>query len=466
MCSSTNDSSSIDYSQMIKTESSPLNQLVCQKCNNEKAEVTLRKKDVYCNGCFLISATHKFRATLGRSKIVRPSDTILVGHNGQAGSTALLNLIKAGMDESVHKRLIFNVKLLYIDDGLIMGQSMAERQIKLTNIYKQVEALGFPAYGIVISEAMSSDNLSISFLEDKTRLNDQSKGDEELLKMWNKLTDETCKKDFLLKLREKVMVMAAKILKCQKIFLADDSTSLAIAILSNVALGRGAHLSSDCGFIDNRHKDVMILRPMRDFSRQELYYYLRIRDIKCIDEEELKDNLHPSIQKLTGKFVRNLEDEFSGTVSTIFRTGEKIVTGKENNRNNISTEQVCAFCNGCLDTIPIDGFTSSIDAKNFSKIVSAESANAEWNLAKLMKISPENKKNVQEYSCQDCRCNNMQALNHNIEYEQIRHLLCYACQSIFNDNFTLHELPFYVVKSVSRKLRLEDIAGEIQKFLL
>ncbi|XP_011313083.1 cytoplasmic tRNA 2-thiolation protein 2-like [Fopius arisanus] len=186
------------------------NLLVCQKCNNEKGEVTLRKKDGYCNGCFLISTNHKFRATLGRSKIVRPSDTILVGPNGQAGSSAFLNRV-------------------------------------------------------------------------------------------------------------------------------------AIAILSNVALGRGANLSSDCGLIDNRHNDVMILRPMRDFSRQELYYYLRIRDIKCIDEKELKDNRPPFIQKLTGKFVRNLEELFSGTVSTIFRTGEKIVAGKAQLRTDYEMQKLPNF---------------------------------------------------------------------------------------------------------------------------
>ncbi|XP_015121890.1 cytoplasmic tRNA 2-thiolation protein 2 [Diachasma alloeum] len=447
-----------------KSDISNLNELMCQKCSVEKAEVRLRRKDNYCNGCFLISATHKFRATLGKSKIVRPSDTILVGHNGGAGSTALLNLIKGGMHESVHKRLVFGVKVLYIDDGLIKGQSTEERETKMRKIHEQVEALGFQAYGVSLSDAMDFDNFSVSCLKSMTCSNDEK--DKRLSEMWNGLVDETSKKDFQQKLRNKVMMMAAKSLKCQKIFLANDSTSLAIKILSNVSLGRGAQLSSDCGFIDNRYADVVILRPMRDFSRRELYYYLKICNYSFIGEEKLKDNLPFSIQKLTGKFVTNLEDQFSGTVSTIFRTGEKIVVGKGNCKDNTSIEGDCVFCNGCLDTTALGDCTSSIDATNFSKIVSLRSSDAEWNLEKLMEKPRDSTVDMPEHGCEDCTCGRSRLEKNNIKYEDVRQFLCYACQSIFHGNFDLKTLPPFMINSVSERLRLKNIAAEIQDFLL
>ena len=86
---------------------------------------------MYCDNCFLVSATHKFRATLGKSKVVRPTDKILVAHSGSAGSMALLHLIRAGMHESVHKRLVFETKVMYID-GKIKCKQFNEN-IKIGN---------------------------------------------------------------------------------------------------------------------------------------------------------------------------------------------------------------------------------------------------------------------------------------------------------------------------------------------
>ncbi|XP_063982457.1 cytoplasmic tRNA 2-thiolation protein 2 [Diachasmimorpha longicaudata] len=464
MCSLVDGFHGDEFLQEQQTDPGNLCELKCQKCNVGKAEVTLRRKDNYCNGCFLISATHKFRATLGKSKIVRPNDTILVGHNGKAGSTALLNLIKAGMHEAVHKRLVFGTKVLYIDDGLIKGQSPEERECKMRKIHEQIEDLGFEVYGTSLSAAMDLESFSVSPLNNLSCSNDDK--DKRLSAIWNELADETSRKDFQQKLRNKVMMMAAKNLKCQKIFLASDSTFLAITILSDVSLGRGAQLASDCGFIDNRYADVMILRPMREFNRRELYYYLKICNRSCIEEEKLKDNEHSSIQKLTEKFVTGLEDKFSGTVSTIFRTGEKIVVGKRNSKDSASTEGDCAFCNGCLDTAALADCTSSIDATSFSKTVSLKSSNAEWDLEKLMQQPESNSVDTQEHGCADCTCGRTKPKENNITYDEVKQFLCYACQSIFHDNFDLNTLPPFVINSISEKLRLQSIADEIRDFLL
>lgn len=88
---------------------------LCRKCKCENADVLLVSQSGYCKTCFLNVTNHKFRATLGKSKIIRHGDSILVDHTGELNSTVLLHLIKAGMSKSAHKKLIFKTVILYID---------------------------------------------------------------------------------------------------------------------------------------------------------------------------------------------------------------------------------------------------------------------------------------------------------------------------------------------------------------
>lgn len=87
----------------------------CRKCGFKDVDVLLIGQSGYCKTCFLTVTNHKFRAALGKSKIIRQDDSILVDHSGELNSTILLHLIKAGMSESTHKKLIFKTIVLYID---------------------------------------------------------------------------------------------------------------------------------------------------------------------------------------------------------------------------------------------------------------------------------------------------------------------------------------------------------------
>ncbi|OAD58381.1 Cytoplasmic tRNA 2-thiolation protein 2 B, partial [Eufriesea mexicana] len=89
--------------------------LVCKKCGCQEAQISLKNKNKYCKMCFLTVLTHKFRATLGKSKLMQPSDSVLVAYSGKANSTVLLHLLKGNVNESVSKMLHFSFKVLYID---------------------------------------------------------------------------------------------------------------------------------------------------------------------------------------------------------------------------------------------------------------------------------------------------------------------------------------------------------------
>lgn len=64
--------------------------------------------------------THKFRATLGKSKLVSKGERVLICVSGSQCSVSLLHLIWAGFQQSTFKRLTFDPIILYIDGKYIM----------------------------------------------------------------------------------------------------------------------------------------------------------------------------------------------------------------------------------------------------------------------------------------------------------------------------------------------------------
>jgi len=88
---------------------------MCRKCKCKNIDVLLIGQSGYCKACFLTTMNHKFRATLGKSKVIRHEDSVLVDYSTELNSTVLLHLLKAGMNESTRKRLMFKIAVLHID---------------------------------------------------------------------------------------------------------------------------------------------------------------------------------------------------------------------------------------------------------------------------------------------------------------------------------------------------------------
>jgi cytoplasmic tRNA 2-thiolation protein 2 len=63
--------------------------------------------------------THKFRATLGKSKLVNKGERVLVCVSGSQSSVSLLHLVWTGLQQSTYKRLTFDPVIVYIDGKYI-----------------------------------------------------------------------------------------------------------------------------------------------------------------------------------------------------------------------------------------------------------------------------------------------------------------------------------------------------------
>ena len=94
------------------------------------------------------------------------------------------------------------------------------------------------------------------------------------------------------------------------------------------------------GFIDERN-DVLILRPIREFTSKETTFYAVMRKLEFITTKTLVTNtgLKSSLQRMTESFVNGLQTEFPSTVYTIFKTGNKLESSDPN------SHQKCIVCN-------------------------------------------------------------------------------------------------------------------------
>lgn len=116
--------------------------------------------------------------------MVRPNDKVLVAHSGSEKSTALLHLIKAGMHESVHKRLVFQTQVIYIDEGMINNHSIDERQSIINEIQCQIQPLEFETF--VASLAVSLDQNNFAEIEkiQNYLILDNDKNDKQLIEFF------------------------------------------------------------------------------------------------------------------------------------------------------------------------------------------------------------------------------------------------------------------------------------------
>lgn len=146
--------------------------------------------------------------------------------------------------------------------------------------------------------------------------------------------------DMIVKLKRNILIKVANALQCNYILTAETTTTLASNLLSNLAMGRGSQIEHDIGFLDSRNDFIKILRPMKDISQDEVFYYGLLKKLTYFENTKVGDN---SLQSLITTFVVELQKNFPATISTICRTAEKIGT-----YGDITKLNKCYFCQVCI----------------------------------------------------------------------------------------------------------------------
>uniref|UniRef100_A0A2M3ZA98 Cytoplasmic tRNA 2-thiolation protein 2 n=1 Tax=Anopheles braziliensis TaxID=58242 RepID=A0A2M3ZA98_9DIPT len=442
MCSIVEDDFGDDGGAHAMQEDTSQLQLVenelCRKCNVELAVLKLDHKEPQCRMCFLNYVRHKFRASLGSSKIVRRGSRVLIILTGTPENVALLDMVRFGLEQDAFKQLRIEPVLLLVDDDFL-SKTASERQEKLASLQDILRQFSFPTH-YTVSGSTKTVELPFdrafsppeTFAQDETRLKEIISGTRSV----------TSKQDLLEQVRKQTYQAVARTLNCNYVFLSDIGIDLAKTLLSHVALGRGCSIAQDVAFCDDRYGTVKLIRPIRDLNPDEITQYLKLAE-KQHNTIPRVDHFadRPSLQNLTAKFIDNLQESFPSTVSTIYRTGDKLDAVKVSNKNrseastevdilgllekkkppvpsNDSDPEQCVFCGAVLDYRG----SKTLYATEYSRLVSSR-VNASCSHEDILVKS-------KQMELDAARMVNGEDED---ELSQLKKNLCHGCRNIFVD---------------------------------
>lgn len=357
---------------------------ICKKCNTNKIVVKLNLKEAQCKSCFFTFVRHKFRAALGSTRVVERGARVLLIFDGTVESCVMFDMIRFALKEDQFKRLTLDPSALFIDDSCGFEANNEKCREYLDETLELLNYFGFDSFYVDISR--SKEIHRIENFKDFSALPRSEDGRKEFHSTLNSIKGLTARQDFVQKLRSNIIRSVASELNFKCVFLPMISSDIATTLLANVALGRGSSVADDISFCDNRRSDdVKLLRPIRTLISLEVETYVKLnQNIKWPNQinnfvGRTSTTPNASIQNLTKQFVDGLQENFASTVSTVFRTGDKI-TAAAPTISNQSTGKTCTFCYSVLD------FENSptLFAIEYSRAVSASAGHSDINDAQLM----------------------------------------------------------------------------------
>ncbi|CAI9737464.1 tRNA 2-thiolation 2-A-like [Octopus vulgaris] len=256
---------------------------LCVKCQENEAKFVIRQNDPFCRDCFLTHVTHKFRSNIGKSKLIRDRDCILLAYSGGPSSSALLHLVKDGLELSKFKKLRFIPEIVYIDEGAALGQSWAQRQEILIQIKEFCERMGMPYYITSLEQVFCPpENSKIKlklYKNGQGELLQDTELEEKLVNLIRNTKSSTFKEQLIRHLRNDLLDRIARLTGNKMIMVGTGENRLAILMLADIAQGRGAHISLNVGFSDDRNDDILTVRPLKNLTSKEVAMYNNTNNI-------------------------------------------------------------------------------------------------------------------------------------------------------------------------------------------
>ncbi|KAG8508151.1 Cytoplasmic tRNA 2-thiolation protein 2 [Galemys pyrenaicus] len=208
-----------------------------------------------------------------------------------------------------------------------------------------------------------------------------------LCRLFDSVRSLTAREELLQTLRSHLVLHVARAHGYSKVMTGESCTRLAIKLMTGLALGRGAFLAWDTvwhprrlrrgvpdlgpgppwggagpgtpgvlsrrlqGFSDERHGDVVVVRPMREHTLKEVAFHNRLCAVPVFFTPAV-DTRAPekaSIHRLMEAFVLRLQAQFPSTISTVYRTSEKLLKAPRDVSTPRAPAPCCLLCCCALD---------------------------------------------------------------------------------------------------------------------
>ncbi|XP_050340617.1 LOW QUALITY PROTEIN: cytoplasmic tRNA 2-thiolation protein 2 [Bactrocera neohumeralis] len=367
----------------------------CYKCGQDGQLYKIHFREAECKNCFLIFVNHKFRATVGSSKALPRNADILLVFDGSAESVVLLDMLQTAQSGSNFKRLHCYLKVLFIDDYEAYKGTCEINDYKLYIQQVKDLLLSYDNIKCYVTNLRSGIHQKPFDIKDMDLyLNREIKKEKVFSNDINNIQTSTSRNEFIKLYRKNLIASMATILSCKYAFIPTISISIATDLLSAIALGQGNNVAYDVAFKDDRLVNgIKIMRPIKDLSETEVLLYIRARNIKWWDRRDHVINASSSIQRITGSFIRNLQKNYSSTVSTIICTGNKITS---NNDRYEEFKEKCCLCNSSIVN------SETLSAVRYSRYVSERTSSdfdLDTNFKKFLNLT----QNQDQKVCHSCQ---------------------------------------------------------------
>uniref|UniRef100_A0A8B9Z6X6 Cytoplasmic tRNA 2-thiolation protein 2 n=1 Tax=Bos mutus grunniens TaxID=30521 RepID=A0A8B9Z6X6_BOSMU len=440
--------------------------------------------------CFKALYVHKFRAMLGKSRLIFPGEKVLLAWSGGPSSSSMVWQVLEGLSRDSAKRLRFVPGVVYIDEGAACGQSPEDRARTLAEVKLALQTTGFPWHAVALEEVFSLPPSALrcsaqeaagtegaykaavdSFLQQQHALGTNgverqsqhcaqdpqsptgpptTAQTQALSRLFDSVKTLTAKEELLQTLRTHLILHVARNHGYSKVMTGDSCTRLAVKLMTSLALGRGAFLAWDTGFSDERHGDVVVVRPMREHTLKEVAFYNRLFAVPsvCTPALDTKAPEKASIHRLMEAFILRLQAQFPSTVSTVYRTSEKLVKAP---RAGCAAGPRCLLCMCTLDVDTAD---------------SATAFGAQTSHLPQMQTPVTQARGA----AGPCCCAGMGGAPGCCKREepraQVMEQLCYGCRVNMKDLPSLELLPPYILSEAQLRSQRATAEQEIREYLL
>ncbi|XP_049719719.1 cytoplasmic tRNA 2-thiolation protein 2 isoform X5 [Elephas maximus indicus] len=479
----------------------------CVKCKKGVPVLVIRAGDAFCRDCFKAYYVHKFRAVLGKNRLIFPGEKVLLAWSGGPSSSSMLRQVLEGLSRESAKQLRFVPGVVYVDEGAACGRSLEDRAETLAEVRSILHSTSLPWHDVALEEVFGLPQSVLrhfsqepasgdgaykeavdGFIRQQQGLGTEGARDspspalsgeqpswpsphnsqsparpplagetEALCRLFNSVQTLTTKEELLQTLRTHLILHVARTHGYSKVMMGDSCTRLAIKLLTNLALGRGAFLAWDTGFADERHGDVVVVRPMREHTLKEVAFYNRLFAIPTVFTPAIhtKAPEKASIHRLMEAFVLRLQAQFPSTVSTVYRTSEKLVKAPRAGQAASPSRPCCLLCLCTLD----------IDSADSATAFGAQTATA-------LSLRQAQAKEPTVPCCSPGLCGDQGCCRgvRPSEREELRarviEELCYSCRVNMKDLPSVDPLPPYILTEAQLRSRRAQATQEIREFLI
>ncbi|XP_036690214.1 cytoplasmic tRNA 2-thiolation protein 2 isoform X2 [Balaenoptera musculus] len=366
-----------------------------------------------------------------------------------------------GLSRDSAKRLRFVPGVVYADEGAACGQSPEDRAKTVAEAKLVLQSVGFPWHIVALEEVFSLPPSVLrcsarepvgtegaykaavdSFLQQQHALGEEQQSlpcpprppiragpptagqTEALSTLFSSVETLTAKEELLRTLRTHLILHVARTHGYSK------------------------------GFSDERHGDVVVVRPMREHTLKEVAFYNRLFAVPSVftPAVDTKAPEKASIHRLMEAFILRLQAQFPSTVSTVYRTSEKLVKAPRDGCAAGTPGPRCLLCMCVLDVDTADSATA-FGAQTSSQLPQTQPPVAQ---AEAPTVS--------------CCCTGMGGARHCCRTEEdprarVIEQLCYGCRVNMKDLPSLDPLPPYILAEAQLRSQRAE-AEQIQEYLL